>query len=167
MPPDLTNWSVRSNSVSITGTSSFDSPGGSERFTSQYTQSKLQRLSGFMFTPTDRPRARGEMTVYTNRPSRKSRAQPNAVPQLAATPGVPSLVDAIRFIRTPARTGFSGSKDFMFVFPHHQYRAGRPLHDVFRHTAKQDVLQPRPPVGGDDDEVSRQACGDFHNFARR
>ena len=30
---------------------------------SQYTQSKLQRLSGFMFTPAESPRARGEMTV--------------------------------------------------------------------------------------------------------
>src|SRR6266511_386937 len=77
--PSDANASVACNSAAMTSTSSDCSPAGRLRFTSQYGQSKLQCLSGFMFTPMDKPRARGEITRYRKRLFKNSRGQPNAV----------------------------------------------------------------------------------------
>ena len=55
--------SVRCSSSAMTPTSSAVSADGVRRSTSQYRQSKLHSLSGFMFTPSDRPCARDEMTA--------------------------------------------------------------------------------------------------------
>jgi hypothetical protein len=60
--PLRTKARVWRNSAAMAGTSS-GSPVVPLRCTSQYTQRKLQSLSGFILIPTDKPRARGETTA--------------------------------------------------------------------------------------------------------
>src|SRR6185437_14099304 len=95
--------SVSSSSAPITSTFNSFVLTASARLTSQYAQSKLQCLFGFMFTPMDNPRARGETTAYTKRLLKNSRGQPNAVAR-GESPG--GLDTGARFSRSLEGMGF-------------------------------------------------------------
>lgn len=61
----------------------------------------------------------------------------------------------------------SAGNEIVFVFPNHEHRAWCAPHDVLDDAPQKHVLEARPSVRGDDNEVRGQALRHVDDFKRR